>query len=92
MFQNENLKATCCVDAKENTVVDNIREIRDILTKTSICLYRLKSFLKATPEEDCCERADTVQDLCSDVAGLRLIALKNLAKVNDIMDLIGLEE
>ena len=35
MFQNESLNDACCVKAKENTVLDNVRETREILMKTS---------------------------------------------------------
>lgn len=91
-LRNENLNTGSSIKEKEITVLDNMREIREILMKTSDSLERLNMFLKMTPEKDCCERADTVQDFCSDVAGLRLIALKNLAKVKHIMDIIGLEE
>ena len=91
MFQNENLSGACCVKPKENTVLDNVRETRDILTKTSICLSRLKSFLKVSPEEDCCKRSDIV-DFYNDMVDLKTIASENLSQVRVIMSIIGLEE
>lgn len=91
MFQNESLNDACCVKPKENTVMDNVRETRDILTKTSDCLERLKTFLKVSPEECSCVRTDNIPDFYNDVAGLKTIALENLAKVRAIMDIIGLE-
>lgn len=92
MFQNESLNEVCCVKAKENTVLDNVRETRDILTKTSDCLERLKIFLKASPEECSCVRTDNIPDFYNDVADLKTVALENLAKLRAIMDIIGLEE
>ena len=91
MFQNESLNNACCVKSKENTVLDNVRETRDILIKTSDCLERLKSFLKASPEGDSCVRPD-VMDFYNDVVDLKTIASENLAQVRVIMDIIGLEE
>ena len=91
MFQNESLNEACCVKSKENTVLDNVRETRDILTKTSDCLERLKIFLKATPEECSCVRTDNTPDFYHDVADLKTVALENLAKVRAIIDIIGLE-
>ena len=91
MFQNESLNEACCVKPKEDTVLDNVRETRDILTKTSGCLERLKSFLKVSPEKDCCKRPDTICDFYNDVADLRAVAAENLAQVRAIMDIIGLE-
>ena len=91
MFPNESLNEACCVKAKANTVLDNVRETRDILTKTSDCLERLKMFLKVSPEEDCCKRPDTIRDFYNDVVDLRAVAAENLAKVGAIMDIIGLE-
>ena len=90
MFQNESLNEACCVKSKENTVLDNVRETRDILTKTSDYLKRLKSFLKATPEGDSCVRSDIV-DFYNDVLDLKTVALENLALVRVITDIIGLE-
>ena len=90
MFQNESLNEACCVKAKENTVLDNVRETRDILTNTSVCLSRLKSFLKASPEECSCVRTD-VMDFYNDVVDLKTIASENLTQVRAIMDIIGLE-
>ena len=90
MFPNESLNEACCVKSKENTVLDNVRETRDILTKTSICLSRLKSFLKASPEEDSCVRHDPM-DFYNDVVDLKTVASENLAQVRAIMDIIGLE-
>ena len=100
MFQNESLNGACCVKAKEDTVLDNVRETRDILMKTSDCLERLKTsdclerlktFLKVTPEECNCVRADAIPDFYNDVADLKTVAFENLAKVRAIMDIIGLE-
>lgn len=91
MFQNESLNETCCVKPKENTVMDNVRETRDILTKTSTCLERLKMFLKVSPEEDSGVRPDAIPDFYNDVADLKTVALENLATVRAIMDIIGLE-
>ena len=91
MFPNESLNEACCVKPKENTVLDNVRETRDILTKTSICLSRLKSFLKASPEKDSCVRPDTM-DFYNDVVDLKTIASENFAQVRAIMSIIGLEE
>ena len=92
MFQNESLNETCCVKAKENTVLDNVRETRDILMKTSDCLERLKMFLKLSPEEASVLRTDSISDFYNDVADLKTVASENLAKVRAIMDIIGLEE
>ena len=92
MFQNESLNNACCVKPNENTVLDNVRETRDILMKTSECLERLKMFLKASPEQDCCKRPDAIPDFYNDVVGLRAVASENLAQVRAIMDIIGLEE
>ena len=91
MFPNESLNEACCVKSKENTVLDNVRETRDILTKTSICLSRLKSFLKVSPEGDSCGRSDIV-DFYNDMVDLKTIASENLAQVRAIMSIIGLEE
>ena len=91
MFPNESLNEACCVKAKENTVLDNVRETRDILTKTSICLSRLKSFLKVSPEKDSCVRPDAM-DFYNDVVDLKTVASENLAQVRAIMSIIGLEE
>ena len=91
MFQNENLNNACCVKSKENTVLDNVRETRDILTKTSDCLERLKMFLKLSPEEASVLRTDSISDFYNDVADLKTVASENLAKVRAIMDIIGLE-
>ena len=91
MFQNESLNEACCVKPKENTVLDNVRETRDILTKTSDCLERLKTFLKVSPEEGNRVRTDNIPDFYNDVADLKTVALENLAKVRAIMDIIGLE-
>ena len=91
MFQNESLNEACCVKSKENTVLDNVREIRETLTKTSDCLSRLKSFLKETPEGDSCVRSDIV-DFYNDMVDLKTIASENLAQVRAIMSIIGLEE
>ena len=91
MFQNESLNGACCVKPKENTVLDNVRETRDILTKTSDCLSRLKSFLKVSTEGDSGVRVDNIPDFYNDVADLKTVASKNLAQVRDIMDIIGLE-
>ena len=92
MFLNESLNEACCVKPKENTVLDNVRETRDILMKTSSCLSRLKSFLKVSPEGDSCVRPDNIPDFYNDVADLKTVASENLAKVRAIMDIIGLEE
>ena len=91
MFQNESLNEACCVKSKENTVLDNVRETREILMKTSDCLERLKMFLKVSPEEDCCKCPDTIPDFYNDVADLKTVAAENLALVRVIMDIIGLE-
>ena len=91
MFPNESLNEACCVKPKENTVLDNVRETRDILMKTSDCLERLKMFLKVSPEEDGCKRPDNIRDFYNDVVDLRAVAAENLAKVGAIMDIIGLE-
>ena len=91
MFQNESLNDACCVKPKENTVLDNVRETRDILTKTSDCLERLKMFLKLSPEEASVLRTDSIPDFYNDVADLKTVASENLAKVRAIMDIIGLE-
>lgn len=92
MFPNESLNGACCVKPKENTVLDNVRETREILTKTSDCLERLKMFLKVTPEEGSCIRPDAIPDFYNDVVDLKAVASENLAKVRAIMDIIGLEE
>ena len=92
MFQNESLNDACCVKPKENTVLDNVRETRDILIKTSDYLKRLKSFLKATPEEASGLRTDNIPDFYNDVADLKTVTSENLAMVRAIMDIIGLEE
>ena len=92
MFQNESLNGACCVKSKENTVLDNVRETRDILTKTSDCLERLKMFLKVSPEENSSVRPNAIPDFYNDVADLRAVAAENLAKVRAIMSIIGLEE
>ena len=94
MFQNESLNGACSVKPKENTVLDNVRETRDILKKTSDCLERLKMFLKVSPvsPEECngvC--IDNIPDFYNDVADLKTVASENLAKVRAIMDIIGLE-
>ena len=91
MFPNESLNEACGVKPKENTVLDNVRETRDILTKTSDYLKRLKSFLKETPEECSCVRTDNIPDFYNDVADLKKVASENLAQVRVIMDIIGLE-
>ena len=91
MFTNESLNEACCVKSKENTVLDNVREIRDILTKTSSYLSRLKSFLKVSPEGDSSVRPDNIPDFYNDVADLKAVASENLAQVRAIMDIIGLE-
>ena len=91
MFPNESLNEACCVKSKENTVLDNVRETRDILTKTSICLSRLKSFLKMSPEGDSFGRSD-IMDFYNDMIDLKTIASENLAQVRAIMSIIGLEE
>ena len=92
MLRDESLDNVCCVKPKENTVLDNVRETRDILTKTSNCLERLKSFLKATPEEASGLRTDSIPDFYNDVADLKTVASENLAQVRAIMDIIGVEE
>ena len=92
MFQNESLNEACCIKSKENTVLDNVRETRDILTKTSICLSRLKSFLKVSPEGDSCARPDNIPDFYNDVVDLKTVASENFAQVRAIMSIIGLEE
>ena len=91
MFPNESLNGACCVKPKENTVLDNVRETRDILTKTSDYLKRLKSFLKATPEEANGFCTHNIPDFYNDVADLKKVASENLAQVRVIMDIIGLE-
>ena len=91
MFQNESLNEACCVKSKENTVMDNVREIRDILTKTSDCLERLKMFLKVSPEENSSVHPNTIPDFYNDVVDLKTVALENLSLVRVIMDIIGLE-
>lgn len=91
MFLNESLNEACCVKPKENTVLDNVRETRDILMKTSDCLERLKMFLKVSPEEGNCVCTDNIPDFYNDVADLKTVASENLAKVRAIMDIIGLE-
>ena len=91
MFPNESLNEACCVKPKENTVLDNVRETRDILTKTSNYLERLKSFLKVSPEECSCVRNDNIPNFYNDVADLKTVASENLAKVIAIMSIIGLE-
>ena len=91
MLRDESLGNVCCAKSKENTVLDNVRETRDILTKTSSCLSRLKSFLKVSPEGDSCVRPDNIPDFYNDVADLRTVASENLAQVIAIMDIIGLE-
>ena len=91
MFQNESLNEACCVKPKENTVLDNVRETREILMKTSDCLERLKMFLKVTPEEVSGLRTDAIPDFYNGVVDLKTVALENLAKVRAIMDIIGLE-
>ena len=90
MFPNESLNEACCVKAKENTVLDNVRETRDILTKTYDYLKRLQSFLKVSPEKDSCARHD-IMDFYNDVVDLKTVASENLALVRVIMDIIGLE-
>ena len=92
MFQNESLNNACCVKSKENTVLDNVRETRDILIKTSDCLERLKMFLKLSPEEASVLRTDSTSDFYNDVADRKTVASANLAKVGAIMDIIGMEE
>ena len=92
MFQNESLNEACCVKSKENTVLDNVRETRDILIKTSDCLERLKMFLKVSPEENSSVRPNAIPDFYNDVADLKTVASENLAKVRAIMSIIGLEE
>ena len=91
MFQNESLNEACCVKSKENTVLDNVRETRDILTKTSGYLEQLKTFLKVSPEEDSSVRPNAIPDFYNDVADLKTVASENLDKVRAIMDIIGLE-
>ena len=91
MFQNESLNTGSCVKPKELTVLDNVRETREILMKTSSCLSRLKSFLKVSPEGDSGIRPD-IMDFYNDVADLKTVASENLAQVRAIMDIIGLEE
>ena len=91
MFQNESLNEACCVKSKENTVLDNVRETREILMQTSDSLERLKMFLKVSPEECNCVRADNIPDFYHDVADLKTVAFENLAKVRAIIDIIGLE-
>ena len=91
MFQNESLNEACCVKPKENTVLDNVRETREILMKTSDCLERLKMFLKVSPEGNSCVRPDNIPDFYNEVADLKTVAFENLAKVRAIMDIIGLE-
>ena len=91
MLRDESLDNVCCVKPKENTVLDNVRETREILMQTSDSLERLKMFLKVSPEEDCCKRPDTIRDFYNDVADLKTVALENLAQVRAIMDIIGLE-
>ena len=91
MFPNESLNEACCVKPKENTVLDNVRETREILMKTSDCLERLKMFLKLSPEEANVLRTDSIPDFYNDVADLKTVASENLAKVRAIMDIIGLE-
>ena len=91
MFQNESLNNACCVKSKENTVLDNVRETRDILIKTSDCLKGLRMFLKVSPEEASVLRTDSIPDLYNDVAELKTVASENLAKVRAIMDILGLE-
>ena len=91
MFPNESLNGACCAKSKENTVLDNVRETREILTKTSVCLSRLKSFLRVSPEEASVLRTDSISDFYNDVADLKTVASENLAKVRAIMDIIGLE-
>ena len=92
MFPNESLNGACCAKSKENTVLDNVRETREILTKTSVCLSRLKSFLRVSPEEASVLRTDSIPDFYNDVADLKAVAAENLAQVRVIMDIIGLEE
>lgn len=91
MFPNESLNEACCVKSKENTVLDNVRETRDILMKTSDCLERLKTFLRVSPEEANVLRTDSIPDFYNDVADLKTVASENLVKVRAIMDIIGLE-
>ena len=92
MFPNESLNDACCVKTKENTVLDNVRETRDILMETSDCLERLKMFLKVSPEENSSVRPNAIPDFYNDVADLKTVASENLAQVRAIMDIIGLEE
>ena len=92
MLRDESLNNVCCAKPKENTVLDNVRETRDILMKTSSCLSRLKSFLKVSPEGDSCVRPDNIPDFYNDVADLKTVASENLAQVRAIMDIIGVEE
>ena len=91
MLRDESLANVCCAKSKENTVLDNVRETRDILTKTSDCLERLKMFLKLSPEEASVLRTDSISDFYNDVADLKTVASENLAKVRAIMDIIGME-
>ena len=91
MFQNESLNEACCVKSKENTVLDNVRETREILMQTSDCLERLKMFLKVTPEEVSGLRTDAIPDFYNDVVNLKTVALENLSLVRVIMDIIRLE-
>lgn len=91
MFQNESSNEACCVKPKENTVLDNVRETREILMQTSDCLERLKMFLKVTPEEVSGLRTDAIPDFYNDVVDLKTVAFENLAKVRAIVDIIGLE-
>ena len=88
---DESLNEACCVKSKENTVLDNVRETRDILTKTSGYLEQLKMFLKVSPEEDSSVRPNVIPDFYNDVADLKTVASENLDKVRAIMDIIGLE-
>ena len=91
MFPNESLNGACCVKPKENTVLDNVRETREILMQTSDCLERLKMFLKVSPEENSSVRPNAIPDFYNDVVDLKTVALENLALVRVIMDIIGLE-
>ena len=92
MLRDESLNNVCCVKTKENTVLDNVRETRDILMETSDCLERLKMFLKVSPEENSSVRPNAIPDFYNDVADLKTVASENLAQVRAIMDIIGLEE
>ena len=92
MLRDESLDNVCCAKSKENTVLDNVRETREILTKTSDCLERLKMFLKVSPEENSSVRPNAIPDFYNDVADLKTVASENLAKVRAIMSIIGLEE